>query len=163
VLWEVLGRPSPAGRFVGRASSRSLERSLGSGAWPSGEPGASRLRDLIEAIQQVLTQIREQFEQRDAWVARVEVCPVRVVDGDAAEQHLPQLGKRAGVHEDADGLRCRAPADDANGGTGQVRRSGPRSGAGMHITTVAIETRVHPRNATFPKRQKTAGHREATL
>ena len=118
---------------------------------------------MIEPVEQVLAQVREQFEKRDAGVARVVVGPVRVVDGDAAEQLVPQLGEDAGVHKDADRLRCRVPKNDTSGGTGQAGSSGPGSGAGRHIMTVAIGTRVNPRNATPRKLQRTARHLRATL
>jgi hypothetical protein len=53
------------------------------------QPG--RLGDLVEAEEQVLAQEGDELQQGDPRVARVVVRPLRVVDGDAADQLVAEL------------------------------------------------------------------------
>ena len=63
-----------------------------------------RLRDLVEAEEDVLAEEREQLDQRDPGVARIEVRPLGRVDGDAADELVAELLVGAVVE---DGLRER--------------------------------------------------------
>jgi hypothetical protein len=58
-----------------------------------------RFRDLVEAEEQVLAEEREQLDERDPRVARVEVGPLRRVDRDALHELVAELLVRAVVED----------------------------------------------------------------